>query len=90
MAQRSTPAFLARRQSFFVRRLEFRVGLGDLRPRLAQTKVQLTEKSLALAHLQFHPELLVEKGGQSRPAHILVVRPNSVGLVRNAVSTLAN
>lgn len=49
-----------------MRRLEFRVGLGHLRPRLAQPKVELSEQALALSHLQLYPEFLVEKGGQSR------------------------
>jgi hypothetical protein len=37
--------------SFFMRGLQPGVGLSHLGARLAQTKTQLAEKSLALAHL---------------------------------------
>jgi len=51
---------------FFLCGLHRQVGLGDLRPRLAQPKAQLAEQPLTLLHGQRHTQLLLEEGRQQR------------------------
>lgn len=47
---------------FFEHCLNFRVGTGNHWPRLSQSKTELSEKSLALAHSQCNPKTLSDKG----------------------------
>jgi hypothetical protein len=51
MAHKSMSSLRASASSFFVRGLQEGIGLRHLRARLAQTKTQLAEQSLTLAHL---------------------------------------
>src|SRR6266513_4143841 len=66
MAHRSRSALLARMRSFFMRRLEFGVGLGNLGSGLAQSKTQLAEEPLTLPCFQLHsmfPVKIRREGG---------------------------
>src|SRR5271165_1864540 len=74
-AQRSTSGSTASRRSFFYRRLQLRVGLGDLRARFAEPETQLAKEPLALAHLQGHPELLLHESRQQGPVPQLRRKP---------------
>ena len=47
-------------------RLQQRVGLGDLWPRLAQTESELPEEALTLAYFQVDAELTFQECGQGR------------------------
>jgi len=49
-----------------MRSLQQRVGFCHLRTWFAQTKTQLAEQSLTLAHLQLHPQVSLQERGQSR------------------------
>jgi hypothetical protein len=47
---------------FFEHYLNFRVGTYNHWPRLSQSKTELSEKPLALAHSQWNPKTLSDKG----------------------------
>ena len=51
-----------------MRLLTFRVGMGDLRPGLAETEAQGIEQPLTLPHVQDHGELPPQEGGQGLAA----------------------
>src|ERR1019366_6083932 len=74
-AQRSTLWSTASRWGFFYSRLQERVGLGDLRARFAEPETQLAKEPLALARLQSHPELLLQKSRQQGPIPQMGLQP---------------
>jgi len=67
MAQRSTLSSLARARSFFVHRLKLRIGVGQLRSRLAQPEAQPPEQALALPRSDGHTDLFLKERRERLP-----------------------